>query len=187
MCWCLKQVLLEICTNMSFDILLWVKFTYHFEQLILTHWGRVTDIWVSKLTIIGSDNCLLPERRQANIWINAGILLIWTLGTHFSEILSEIDTFSFKKMHFKTSSAKRRPFCLSLNVLTPKWLDHVFCYVIDPLLNQSVRIGVLVSIVDADGLLCSIQLVHHSIISHNAVQKYVICNLVSYCLGYKEV
>ena len=32
---------------------------------------------------------------------NAGILSIWTLGTDFSEILSEIHTFSFKEMHMK--------------------------------------------------------------------------------------
>ena len=43
--------------------------------------------------------------------------LIGTLGTNFSEILSEIHTFQFKKMHLKTSSAKRRPFCLGLSVL----------------------------------------------------------------------
>ena len=42
----------------------------------LTHWGRVTHICVSKLTIIGSDNGLSPGRRQAIIWTNAGILLI---------------------------------------------------------------------------------------------------------------
>ena len=57
---------------------------------VLAHWGWVTHICVSKLTIIGSDNGLSPERRQANIWTNAGILLIGTLGTNFSEILSEI-------------------------------------------------------------------------------------------------
>ena len=56
----------------------------------LTHWGRVTHICVSKLTIIGSDNGLSPGRRQAIIWTNAGILLIRTLGTNFSEILSAI-------------------------------------------------------------------------------------------------
>ena len=33
----------------------------------LTHWGRVTHICVSKLTIIGSDNGLSPDRRQAII------------------------------------------------------------------------------------------------------------------------
>ena len=61
------------------------------------HWGRVTHICVSKLTIIGSDNGLLPGGRQAIIWTNAGIMLILPLGTNFSEILIEIITFSFKK------------------------------------------------------------------------------------------
>ena len=83
----------------------------------LTHWGRVTHICVSKLTIIGSDNGLSPGWRQAIIWTNAGILLIRNLGRNFSEILSKIPAFSSKKMHLKMSSVKRRPFCLGLNVL----------------------------------------------------------------------
>ena len=84
-------------------------------------------ICVSKLTTIGSDNGLSPSRRQAVIWTKAGILLIRTLGTNFSEILSEIHAFSFKKMHLKMSSAKWRPFCLGLNVLkfTPRILFGV--------------------------------------------------------------
>ena len=86
-------------------------------QHTFTHWGRVTHICVSKVTIIGSDNGLPPDRHQAIIWTNAGLLLIGPLGTDFSEILIEILTFSFKKMHLKVSSAKRRPFCLGLNVL----------------------------------------------------------------------
>ena len=53
---------------------------------ILTHWGRVTHICVSKLTIIGSDNGLSPGRHEAIIWTNAGIWLIGNLGTNFSEI-----------------------------------------------------------------------------------------------------
>ena len=61
---------------------------------------------------------LSPSRRQAIIWTNAGMLLIRTLATNFSEISSEINTFSFKKMRLKMSSAKWRPFCLGLNVLT---------------------------------------------------------------------
>ena len=84
---------------------------------LLTHWGRVTHICVSNLTIIGSDNGLSPDRRQAIIWTNAGTLLIGYLGTNFSEILIEIPTFSFKKVRLKVSSAKRRSFCLGLNVL----------------------------------------------------------------------
>ena len=83
----------------------------------LTHWGRVTHICVSELTIIGSNNGLSPGRRQAIIWTNAGILLTEPLGTNFSEILIEIHAFSFKKMHLKMSSAKWRLFRLGLNVL----------------------------------------------------------------------
>ena len=105
-------------------ILNWNSFSLRY----LTHWGRVTHICVSKLTITGLDNGLSPEHRQAMIWTNDGILLIGTLGTNFSEILSEIHTLSFMKMHLKTSSAKRRPFCLGLNVLITKYctLDHAY-------------------------------------------------------------
>ena len=84
---------------------------------MLTHWGRATHISVGKLTIIGSDNGLSPGRRQAIIWTNAGIFLIWPLGTNFNEISIKIITFSFTKMRLKVSSAKWRPFCLGLNVL----------------------------------------------------------------------
>ena len=88
------------------------------QHTFLTHWGRVTHICVSKLTIIGSDNGLLPDWGQAIIWTNGEILLIRPLGTSFSEIVIGIYTFSFKKMHLKMSSAKGRLFCLSLNELS---------------------------------------------------------------------
>ena len=93
----------------------------------LTHWGRVTYICVSKLTIIGSDNGLSPGRRQTIIWTNAVVLLIAPLVTNFSKILIKLLTFSFKKMRLKVSSAKWRPFCLGLNVLTgwPWWCIDV--------------------------------------------------------------
>ena len=83
----------------------------------LTHWGRVTHTCVSNITIISSDNGLSPGRRQAIIWTNAGILLIGSLGTDFSEIWIKIQIFSLKKMRLKMSSAKWCPFRLSLNVL----------------------------------------------------------------------
>ena len=92
----------------------WIEKIYHF---VLTHWGRVTHICVSKLTIIGSDNGLSPDRHQSIIWTNAGLLLIGPLGTNFSEIVIEILTFSFKKIHLKVSSARQQPFCIGLNVL----------------------------------------------------------------------
>ena len=77
----------------------------------------MTHIYVSELTIIGSDNGLSPGRHQAIIWNNAGLLLIEPLGTNFSEILIGSQTFSFTKMHFNMSSVKWRPFWLGLNVL----------------------------------------------------------------------
>ena len=65
---------------------------------VLIHWGRVTHICVTKLTIIASDNGLSP-----------GILLIGPLGTNFSEIWFEIHTWSFHELHLKMSSGKWRP------------------------------------------------------------------------------
>ena len=62
----------------------------------------MTNICVCNLNIIGSDNGLSTVQRQAIIWINAGILLIWPLGTN---------------MHLKMSSARCWPFCLLLSVL----------------------------------------------------------------------
>ena len=81
----------------------------------------MTHICAVKLSTIGSDNGLSPGRRQAIVWINAGILLIGALGTNFPEILIGIQIFSFKKMHLKMSSAKWRPFCLGLNVLNRRF------------------------------------------------------------------
>ena len=102
----------------------WRCFDYYhaksYKTHSLTHWGRVTyicDICVSRLIDIGSDNGLSPDRRQAIIWTNAGILWNGHLGANFSEILIEIYTFSFKKMRFKISSGTWRSFCIGLNVL----------------------------------------------------------------------
>ena len=85
---------------------------------LLTHWGWVTHTCISKLTIIDSDDGLSPGQRQAIIWTNAGIMLIGTSGTVFSDISIENHTFSFKKMHLKMLSAKWQPFCHILNVLS---------------------------------------------------------------------
>ena len=73
---------------------------YHWT-FTLTHWGRVTHLYVGKLTMVCSDNGLAPSRRQAIICTNARILSIGPLGTNSSEILVGIQTFSSKKMHLK--------------------------------------------------------------------------------------
>ena len=81
-----------------------------FCSIFKTHWGQVMHICNSKQTIIGLDNGI--------IWTNARMLLIGTLGTNFSEILSEFYTFWFMKMHLKMLTAKSLALCLGLNVLT---------------------------------------------------------------------
>ena len=91
----------------------WVKMA----AVHLTHWGWVTHICISDLIIIDSDNGLSPGQCQAIIWTNAGMLLIGSSGTNFSEIIVEIPAFSCKKMPFKMSYWKRWPSCLCLNVL----------------------------------------------------------------------
>ena len=67
---------------------------------------------------IGSGIALSPGRSQAIIWTNDGLVSTGTSGTNLSEIVIEIQAFSFKKMHLKISSGKWRPFCLGLNVLS---------------------------------------------------------------------
>ena len=82
----------------------------------LIHWGWVTHVCVSKLTIIGSDNGLSPGRRQAIIWTNAGILLTGPLGTNFSEILIEFYTFlaATKQLYEWFSPSVSPSVCLSV-------------------------------------------------------------------------
>ena len=118
------------------------KRLHTYFQYYLTHWGLVTHICVVILTIIGSDNGLSPGRRQAIIWTIAGILLTAPLGTNFIEILIGIQTFSFKKMHLKMSSAKWRPFCPGLNVLMYKGISNILICM-SYKCSRTVLIGVL--------------------------------------------
>ena len=75
------------------------------HKTMLIDWGRMTHVCVGKLTIIGLDSGLSSGRRLPIIWTSAGKLLIGPLETNFSEISIGIQTFPFKKMHFKMSSA----------------------------------------------------------------------------------
>ena len=96
-----------------------------FTIYTLIHLSRVKHICVGNLTIIGSDNGLSPDRRQAITWTSVGLLLIAPLGTNFSEIVIKIHTFSFKKQPlfwlgpivYKIWSAKYGTFRWGHNVL----------------------------------------------------------------------
>ena len=142
------------CDVMWYDMI-WYD-THHIHTHVcmyaqLTYWGRVMPISVSKLIIIGSDNGLSPERRQAIIWTDVGILLIGPLGTNLIEILIEKHMFPFKKMYLKMSSAKWGQFCLGLNVVNQhieaetKWLPiaDLFEYIF---LNETLRILIQISL-----------------------------------------
>ena len=86
--------------HVKFDITEVIKTPHHWAFVV----GSAGAPCVGNLTIIDSDNGLSPGPT-------------WTLGTNFSEILSEIHSFSFSKMHLKMSSAKWRLFGLGLNEL----------------------------------------------------------------------
>ena len=96
---------------------------------VLAHWGRVTHICFSKLTIIASDNGLSPGRRQAIIWTSAGILLIWHLGTNFNEISIEIKFFiqenAFESVVWEMTAMLSRPQCVN-RLLTPMFGANPF-------------------------------------------------------------
>ena len=99
------------------------------NYIALTLWGRVTHICVGNLTIISSDNGLSPGWRQAITWTNVGILLIGPLVTNFSEMLIEIHTFSFKKIHLKMAAILPQPQCVKLKLFIASfgnwaYLDH---------------------------------------------------------------
>ena len=117
---------------------------------VLTHWGRVTHIWVSKLTIIGSDNGLSPDRRQAIIWTNAGILSIDLLGTKLSEISIAIHIFiqenASENVVWKMAAILSRPQCV--NTLRPRqnghhFMDNIFKCIF---LNENILILIQISL-----------------------------------------
>ena len=87
----------------------------------LTHWGRVTHICVSKLTIIGSDNGLSPGRRQAIIWTNAGILLILKRNSGIF-----IQDNAFENVVCEIASILSRPQCVktSHDIVSCTWYWH---------------------------------------------------------------
>ena len=67
----------------------------------LTHWGRATHICVGKVTIIGSDNGLSPDRRQAIIWTNAGLFSIGSCEHISVKIQSKYHNFHWRKCTWK--------------------------------------------------------------------------------------
>ena len=93
----------------------------------LTHWGPATHICVSGLTIIGSDNTLSPGRRQAIIWTNAGILLIWRNKLQWNLKRNSfifIQENAFEKVVCEMASILSRPLCV--NIVRLSWLQTAY-------------------------------------------------------------
>ena len=49
--------------------------------------------------------------------------------TYFNELSTEIQTFSYKKIHHKMASAPWVPFCLDLNVLSLRIITHAYTHI----------------------------------------------------------
>ena len=86
-------------------------------HVILTHWGRVPHICVSKHTNIGSDNGLAPIRRHnLNQCWN---IVNWTLGNKFQWNLNKnsnifIQENAFENVVWKMAAILSRPQCVKL-------------------------------------------------------------------------
>ena len=81
----------------------------------MTHWGRVTHICVSKLTIIGSDNGLSPGRRQAITCSNAVYIFNWTLRNELQWNLNRNVYIFIQENVFETVVCEMT-LCVGLNV-----------------------------------------------------------------------
>ena len=87
-------------------------------DVVKTHWILATHIYaVVKWVIIASGNGLSLMWHQAVVWTTAGLFLIGSLRTNFSEIRTK-NVYIFRQdIEVEISSAKWRPFCLGFNIL----------------------------------------------------------------------
>ena len=86
-------------------------------------------IWHHKTVIIGSGNGLSPVRRQAITWNNVDSLLIWLLGTNFSEIRIKYNHFHSRNCIWKHGLQRWailfRPQCVNPFLPEPRmWQSH---------------------------------------------------------------
>ena len=93
------------------------RWQWHCTALLI-HWGLVTHICVSKIAIIGSENGLSPDRRQAIIWTNAEMLLIGTFVHKLQCNCNRNQYILSQDNAFEYLSANWRPFFLGLNLFT---------------------------------------------------------------------
>ena len=90
----------------------------HLRVKALNRWGRVMHICVSNLTIIGSDNGLSPDRRQALTWTNAEFIVNWT---HRNKLQSNLNSNS---NIFIQENAFENVICQMVAIFSlPQWVN----------------------------------------------------------------
>ena len=82
----------------------------------LTHWGPVTHICVGNVTIIGSDDGLLPGWRQAITCTNVGIVN-WTLRNKLQWNVNPNSYIFIQETAFEYVIRKMAAICIGLNML----------------------------------------------------------------------
>ena len=130
-----------------------------------THWGRGTHSWVSKLTIIGSDNGLSPGRRRSIVCTSTGILLIRTQRTNISEILIKFRHFHSRK---RIRNCEMAAICIGLDVIMYNkavYILHEMCLTLGIEMHfylTTHHFG-FYSVIPSS---CCFQLIHHDYINH---------------------
>ena len=89
-------------------------------KLHLTHWGRVTHICVSKITIIGPDNGSTPSRRWNFVNLNLRNKLKWNFNRNQYIFVQEN---AFEYVVWKTAAILPRPPCVNRAVFAFLWLS----------------------------------------------------------------
>ena len=82
-------------------------------------------------------------------------LVAYSAPSHYPNrcCIIKIHTFSFKKMHLKTSSAKQQPFCLGLNVLNDKIALEIYWHPSSIVFEAAVDLIATTQLAD-DGFSC---------------------------------
>ena len=104
------------CRHAHYDVtILWGPLSlFHISQSLLTLWGQVTDMCISK----PGHHCFRKKLFSGKP-LSEGMLVCFnlTLGDIFQWNFNQTETILYKKMSFRMSSVKWQPFYLGLNLL----------------------------------------------------------------------
>ena len=79
-----SKMVLNILMDLIHQVLFCCEVSVGWSRSTKSLWPSDAYIYINDLTIISSDNGLSPDRHQAIIWTNAGILLIGHLEINFN-------------------------------------------------------------------------------------------------------